>query len=319
MLSPFALLSFEQAKIAWAITNLGLSIGMFALVRGSLSDRSLFVILLVFLCSTPVRNSVGNGQQSIICLFLYLLGVYLANNGRQRLAALSAGFGAFKFSFGIPMIFSFDRNNAKNVIMYAIPTVFGIMFWMGAFHRGLIETSLLPLTASGKAIGSADLLSLLRHLGFSQTLSLGIPIVVLIVVVVIQRVVLPIPDALDIFSFYALLSLLLIYHSSYDQVFLLGCTLVTIASKFFPVRCAMILVVAYFWFGLKALSLVTAWAPSILANQILLWVLFLTLAYELRYGRPKVEGQSESRRSPGCEPRTNGLAMLPERNVSCWE
>jgi hypothetical protein len=275
-------LDFGKAKVAWAIANLCFVAASFLLLRRRVSDQTLLILLLFFLCSTPVRNSIGNGQQSLLCLFLYILAVYFAHMGGDRVAALIAGLGAFKFSFGVPLAFSFDSNRFGNMVLYAAPTIFGIVLWSLVFERGLIESAFLPLSASQAAIGSADLLSLLRRTGLPQTVAIGVPMVLLIAIAGIQKSIYPIKDALRSFSLYGLLSLLLFYHSSYDHVFLLGSALVACCSYSLGVKLTTFLIISYFWYGAKAISLATSWEPPAVANLILLCVLFGTLVYELQ-------------------------------------
>ena len=169
------------------------------------------------------------------------------------------------------------------MFIYAVPTMLGIIFWTVAFHRGLIDTAFLPLLSSQRiAFGSADLLSILREFGLSQRVSYGVPLVLLVIIVVFQKIRYPVKDAFDLFSFYALLSLLLFYHSSYDHLFLSsGCALVAISSRSAAVKLLTFFVVGYFWFGLRAISFVSAWTPPIVANNVLLCILLGTLIVEI--------------------------------------
>jgi hypothetical protein len=270
--------------------NIIFASAVFLLMAHRFNRRILFVIYLLFLCSTPLRNSIGNGQQSLLCLFLYMSAVNLADRGHRSLASTVAGLGSFKFSFGVPLLPAFMFDRWKYVALYGIPTVIGILFWVIYFHRGLIETIFLPLSVSQGAIGAADLLSILKMQGFSQSIWLGVPLLILCAVMVIERVWYPIADTLDAVAFYAILSLLLIYHSSYDQVFLLPCALIVLGSESFAVRLVTWAIVGYFWYGLKVITLLIGWDSWILVyesiflwiNQVCLWVLLGTLIAGLR-------------------------------------
>jgi hypothetical protein len=282
LLSPFAFMNFELAKIVWAATNVLMASSVFLLLRKRFDDRIMLVVWLVFLASTPTRNVIGNGQQSLLCLFLYILATRVADNGSKVLASLIAGVGSFKFSFGVPLAFAFDTGRCLTVAAYAAPTLLGIVFWIVYFHSGVIEAISLPLGASQTAIGTGDLLSLLRTMDAPQTVVFGVPLMMLCIIVMWEKCALSLDDMFERVSFYAVISLLLFYHSRYDDVFLLPCLLVGIQSRSFSVRVAIALLVSYFWFGLKLLSLIDWWGPPIGVNHIVLWALFGALAYEGR-------------------------------------
>jgi hypothetical protein len=290
MLAPIAFLNFKTAKIVWAILNLIFATTVFLLLQNRFDRKMLFILYLLFLCSTPLRNSIGNGQQSLLCLFFYVSAISLTDHGYRALASGAAGFGSFKFSFGVPLVAAVAFDHWKYVFIYLIPTLVGVLFWILFFHHGLVETLFLPLSVSQTAIGAADLLSVLRQSGFSQAVSMGLPLLFLCVVAVIQWLWFPIDDVLDRVAFYALVSLLLIYHSSYDQVFLLLCLVRTINSKSYVVQIVTWAVVGYFWYGLKVMSLIVGWdswthmdqGPLLWINHISLWVLFGTLIFDVR-------------------------------------
>jgi hypothetical protein len=155
----------------------------------------------------------------------------------------------------------------------------------------------LPLRILSEAnyfIGTADLQSALMGMGFSQNISTGVSVLLLIGVACLQKLLMPIDDIFDRFSIYSLLSILLLYHWGYDHVFLLGCLLVAIRSRSLRVQLATFAIVTYFWFVLRAISLVGDWAPPISVNNILLWILFGVLIYEIGYGRSKEQEISSS-------------------------
>ncbi len=74
LVTPIASLDWSTAKIAWASVNI--TIAIFLSFRIFKLQQSAFGILLalLFLTSTPVRNTIGNGQHGLIVM----LAIYLA-------------------------------------------------------------------------------------------------------------------------------------------------------------------------------------------------------------------------------------------------
>jgi hypothetical protein len=295
MLIPFAFLSFSSAKIAWALANLAFIAGSYFLLRRRFGGRALTIGFLIFLCSTPARNSIGIGQQSLFCFFLYIAAALAWARPHQSIAAtkygamlssLVAGIGAFKFSFGVPLFFALDLSRLRNALLYLVPATIGILFWALFFKKGLIESALLPLRVAqtGTPLGAADLQSMLKSLELPAYVTYTLPLFALLAVVCLQRLFVPLDEPFKRLSFYGIVSLMLFFHLPYDQVFLLGCFLLAFEARSYGVRIAIFSITAYFWFGAKAMNLVTITTGYIALNHALLWILLIALAYEFRLG-----------------------------------
>jgi hypothetical protein len=284
MLSPFALLNFGVAKIVWAAMNVAFAAGTFLLLRRRFDDRTLFIVFLLFLSSTPVRNTIGNGQQSLLCLFLYVMAIRAADGGSKIHSSLIAGIAAFKYSFGLPLAFAFDFNSWRNVLLYFVPAGLGVIFWSAYFGIGPIDAALLPLRVLQVATpkGTSDVQSLLIDItGLSRGFSVAFSLALLLAAVIVQKAFFPIEDVLDRFSIYGLLSIVLFYHWNYDHVFLLGSLLIAVRLPLGATKLVTFAIISYFWFGLKAISLVSSW-DSVAVSNCLLCVLLGMLLYELR-------------------------------------
>ena len=81
MLSPFALLNFEKAKIAWAIANLTFVFGIFLSLRGRFRDVTLVVVMLIFLCFilNTKFNSAMDNSRATACFCTCLLFAFPLN------------------------------------------------------------------------------------------------------------------------------------------------------------------------------------------------------------------------------------------------
>jgi hypothetical protein len=95
---PLTLLDFEQAKIVWATINISFALGSLLLLKKicSLSKFQFFVIASIFLMSTPFRNTVGNGQQSLLVLFMFL--AYWSSDNIFKGIYLAIGFVKYSFA-----------------------------------------------------------------------------------------------------------------------------------------------------------------------------------------------------------------------------
>jgi len=148
LLSPLAFIPFETAKLVWAGLNLTFCVSVFFLLRRQISRDGLVALFLVFMCSTATRNAIGNGQQSLLSLVLYAAAIRLSATGFGLLGPLVGGVAAFKYSFGVPMFFAFDRWRFVNAITYVIPSLVGVFFWSLYFGKPIIEAGALPLRLS---------------------------------------------------------------------------------------------------------------------------------------------------------------------------
>lgn len=116
ILYPIGMLSWDQAKIIWATFNTGTSIFIAVFVGRTFGLRGvpLWVVLLVFLASTPFRNGVGNGQQSTFTLLAFSALLY----SKSIASSFWTGFGYIKYSFAPPLaIYLFLKRGIKHVLI----------------------------------------------------------------------------------------------------------------------------------------------------------------------------------------------------------
>src|SRR3954462_5575430 len=87
---PLAGLDYSTAKWAWALLNAVFSIGCAVLVArlANLSLPDLLGLVGLFLASTPVRSTIGYGQQGMWSLFFFLAAVDCKQKNRKTLAGI---------------------------------------------------------------------------------------------------------------------------------------------------------------------------------------------------------------------------------------
>src|SRR6476469_1561893 len=76
---PLAAFDFNYAKWLWAVANILFAIGTVVLLArlAGLSGSASLGLLGLFLASTPVRTTIGNGQHGLFSFFFFLLAVTL--------------------------------------------------------------------------------------------------------------------------------------------------------------------------------------------------------------------------------------------------
>jgi Glycosyltransferase family 87 len=132
MLAPLGSMSFPAARVVWAVCNL-----VFAAIT-LISVRRIFhqastqwgITSIVFLCGTPFRVALGNGQQSLITLFFVALAFALDDRWSK---ALCVGLSYCKYSFAPPYFFDVLFSRPYGLIAVTlIPAAIGLIWahWM---------------------------------------------------------------------------------------------------------------------------------------------------------------------------------------------
>lgn len=139
LLSPLALTSLPTAKLVWAGCNLVFAVGSATLLSRSyrMSRWESATLVSLFLMATATRNAIGNGQQSLLVLFVWSLTLLSAEQCRTRTAL--SGISYFKFNFSPPLaLFLLFRYGVKTFILSLAPALAGLVIvwlWLkGASH-----------------------------------------------------------------------------------------------------------------------------------------------------------------------------------------
>lgn len=116
-----------------------------------LRNRTVLVVGL-FLMATCVRNSLGNGQQGLLILFIWCLTLLHPVVTDRR--ATAAGISYFKFNFAPPLaLYLLMREGLRSLLCsFIVPVVACVLvwFWLPGVHHaaGLVRFALEPFQAA---------------------------------------------------------------------------------------------------------------------------------------------------------------------------
>ena len=297
VMAPLAFVALDTAKILWALANLSFLAATLWIFHRHKNIRMPLALALLFLCATPTRNTLGNGQLSLSSLFLFALYMKYADR-RPLLAAAFASLGSVKFTLGVPLFFQM-RITPINVVAFAAIPLAAALYWALHFNLSFFEALFLPVRVAtvtvGPRVGVGDFLMLVRDAGLPPLAAYAIAAAVLLAVVVFQKTFLATEDRLSLFAFYAMLSLWLVYHGNYDLVFLLPVAVVALRSNSGLVRSGLLAGTGYFWFVTKGLEDLWSVAPPLELNLAVLMLMQALVAWEIRL--------SAAEAAPGMEVR----------------
>ncbi len=104
--TPLALLSYANAFLVWYILNVAMLVGIPFLLRTSLhlSNKILALALLATPMFFPIELALGQGQLSILLLFLLTLAFRELSEGHDFRAGCALAVAYFKPQFVLPML-----------------------------------------------------------------------------------------------------------------------------------------------------------------------------------------------------------------------
>lgn len=129
---PIGWLTLDHAKLVWLLSNLIFAVSSCALVTKcyGMGRELAFVMLCLFLAATPTRNTLGNGQTSLLILLLWSLSLLAPRLTDARSAI--AGVSYLKFNFAPPtFLYLLFRGGVRAVLFSAIPSALAtLMTWL---------------------------------------------------------------------------------------------------------------------------------------------------------------------------------------------
>jgi len=136
LVSPFLLLNYQQALLAFDVVQFMLLPIMAFLLYRILNSKPLavtfIVMIIALLLPFPTSNGGlftsyywqwGEGQAKVFVTFLLLLSFYLGSRGKPYLSGIALAFGFFDPRFGllaIPLFIMYNRKNLKAATMSTI-------------------------------------------------------------------------------------------------------------------------------------------------------------------------------------------------------
>jgi hypothetical protein len=314
VLSPFALLSFGTAKVIWAVLNVAMAISAAIAVGRAASWRGWAAALLVvtFLTSTPFRNVIANGQQTLLILVCAIVAFTLRP---AALGGAGLALAITKYSFAPPMVLVLALRRRLSVIGWAvaISVVVAVCFAVVVRSR-FLDVLTQPLQVSQKAVGSgvADLMSVVQAaFGLDSTSSViyVLAIVGCVIFTAASARFVIAADWIDALSIASLISLLCFKHLPYDFCFLLPVVVTGIRAS--GVRRVVILgAVAYFWYVYRMFAPLGIDSSNVvlcIGSFVILLAAFVAANHRAR-GATSVDAPSVSEDTSGNQRAIDGAA-----------
>jgi len=219
---------------------------------------SLIICGLLFFCSTPFRNSIGNGQQSVLSLFAFSL-LFLQH---KNVGSFLSGISYFKYSFAPPIAFYILISRGwKAVFLSLLPCLIGYLLFV--WHLGanpwtaLIQPLKVGMGARGGWEGVGDIMTIFKMvIPESYSLSRGLLAYLLPILLscwVITKAVRNQTSVAFSFCVVSLSSLMLFSHRWYDHIFLLPVLAYAIAHFKLTGAKVIAVIVMWNWFAMKIL------------------------------------------------------------------
>jgi hypothetical protein len=293
LLTPLALLEYAKATAAWAALGIIASLITVLLIgrEFKLTPMSLIICGLLFFCSTPFRNSIGNGQQSVLSLFAFSLLLLQHKN----VGSFLSGISYFKYSFAPPIAFYILISRGwKAVCLSLLPCLIGYLLFV--WHLGadpwtaLIQPLKVGMGARAGWEGVGDVMTIFKMVipeGNSLTrglLAYLLPIV--LSCLVIAKAVRNQSSVAFSFSVVCLSSLMFFSHRWYDHIFLLPVLAYAIAHFKLTGAKVIVAIVMWNWFAMKILRYfleangfgfdanIYLISLNLLLNILMLWLTF---------------------------------------------
>lgn len=322
LLYPYALLPAWLANASWAMTNIAFAFSSCYLLCKSfqLPSRAGWTAIVLLSLSAPFASTMKQGQQSLLVLFFFSLGVYClrasntwSSSGRL-LSGISFGIGFVKYSFAPAFAVPILLGRRPTVFAYSMAAqAVGILLFSWRTGSSFQASILGPLRIAKQEvtkvmIGQGDLMSLLScfqaSLQSHNALLIAIPALLLAVTVpalALRRNM----DELAFWSLISLCSLAFLRHLYYDYVFLLIPLLFLLSARAGTyTRIALIVNIAWFWYVAQPLRVVLdhlGWVYDV-QNLLIGLGLLLNLASIVILA-------AESSPSQGCQPTSARSAL----------
>ena len=260
LLTPLAVLEYAKATAAWAALGIIASLLTLLLIGREFKLRpvSLIICGLLFFCSTPFRNSIGNGQQSILSLFAFSL-LFLQH---KNVGSFLSGMSYFKYSFAPPIAFYiFISRGWKALCLSLMPCLIGYLIFV--WHLGgdpwtaLIQPLKVGMGPRAGWEGVGDVMTIVKMvLPESNSLSRGLLAYLLPILLtgwVITKAVRNQTSVAFSFCVVCLSSLMFFAHRWYDHIFLLPVLAYAIANFKLTGAKVITAIVMWNWFAMKIL------------------------------------------------------------------
>lgn len=222
---PLAGLDYSSAKWAWALLNGFFSIGCAVLVArlANLSLAVLLGLIGLFLASTPVRTTIGNGQQGMWSLFFFLAAVDCQQRNRKTLAGIFLAASWLKYTVTAPLSLIFLKRGWRAPAILAAGLHVALTLFLAVWiQESPVRVLFSPFMLSGTAQTASmfDVMAIATYLGASS-ISWSAPAGILLFLAGAIFAVRGEASAIATLSLLSMVALLWSYHWQYDYILLI--------------------------------------------------------------------------------------------------
>ena len=144
LLIPFTWLTWEDAKILWAIINIVISFLIIILLikKFKIPTHLILISACLFFMSTPFRINIAYGQQTLFT-FLFFMFPFLY---KGKISAVLSGLSYFKYNLGYVIFLYFvSLKNIKNLFFSSIPFIIGWLIYSYLTSSELLKNLIEPI------------------------------------------------------------------------------------------------------------------------------------------------------------------------------
>jgi hypothetical protein len=233
ILSPLALVSFEQARIIWLGINLLATGTCIYLVLCYFNDwprRAKYYLVLLLVSWAPFRVTLRVGQISLIITAVLLGALVARSRKRMFLAGVLLGLSLCKFTLTLPFVLYFLWKREWKILTVAVSLIL-ILTQIYALRLGLSVVEVVKNYANilGQISGSRDIayvgsteikpLLIWMSRGNDDATNILLALLVVASLIVVAVVFARRPEAEPVhFAILALFALWTVYHRTYDSV-----------------------------------------------------------------------------------------------------
>jgi Glycosyltransferase family 87 len=264
MLWPYAAWSWPVAKWLWAASNLVFTLlvlwCLFRLLPAETTGTTRLLIAALFLCGTPWRNNLGNGQHAVFVLAFFLLAVVLLPR-HTKIAGLPLAVSWFKYSISFPLSLFFARSRRGWKTLLAAG---GVHAALTIFAAAWTATSVLALLAGPLRVahattgrGYVDVFALAARMGSPSALlpAAAACLILGVTYAAVRRD----EDDLSSLSTLSLAAMAVVFHQVYDFVVLVIPLSYALRERAATARARYYLVlVGVIWFADRAVDAAAA-------------------------------------------------------------
>jgi len=282
LMSPITVFEHDQAKIVWLVINLCALVGVVWIcwlrLRDSVDPAVFVLFALLFLSCSPARIAIGNGQQSLVVLLLFV-AAWAVSERRPYLAGALLCLSWIKFIMTIPLALYFVWRRDWKVLITAVVLQLALFVGAAAYvgeAPWVVLIQQIEIASGFLTPGNMDLPTLLERHGAMGDLS---PHWVTLPLLILAGVMTLIPGAASAWiylAFACFVSLGFVYHLTYDLVLFIFLALYLIQREAAVSRFELItggFAVLYYWHIFRVLEMAESAIPSLsFAVDLFYWL-----------------------------------------------